>query len=60
MFYDIIYNPRQTNFLEKAKKLGNITENGKMMFIYQASAHLKFGMVYEPKINKDVLSLLDK
>ena len=37
-FYDVIYNPAETNFLKIGKKLGNKTENGKMMFIYQASA----------------------
>ena len=35
-FYDIIYNPPETNFLKNAKKYGGITKNGKMMFIYQA------------------------
>ena len=35
-FYDVIYNPPETNFLKNAKKYGGITENGKMMFIYQA------------------------
>ena len=35
-YYDLIYNPPQTNFLKQAKILGNNTENGKMMFIYQA------------------------
>ena len=28
-FYDVIYNPKQTNFLKKAKMFGNQTENGK-------------------------------
>ena len=36
LFYDIIYNPIETNFLKTGKKLGNKTENGKLMFIYQA------------------------
>ena len=36
LFYDVIYNPAQTNFLLKAKQFGNQIENGKMMFIYQA------------------------
>ena len=40
LFYDVIYNPAQTNFLSKAKQLGNQIENGKMMFIYQA--HMAF------------------
>ena len=35
-FYDVIYNPPETNFLKNAKKYGGITKNGKMMFIYQA------------------------
>ena len=35
-FYDVIYNPRETIFLKRAKLFGNKTENGKMMFIYQA------------------------
>ena len=44
LFYDIIYNPSETKFLKNDKKLGNKTENGNMMFIYQAYAALKFGM----------------
>ena len=35
-FYDIIYNPSETNFLKKSKEFGAQTENGKMMFIHQA------------------------
>ena len=35
-FYDVIYNPQETNFLKVGKELGNRTLNGKMMFIYQA------------------------
>ena len=30
-FYDVIYNPPETNFLKNAKKYGGITKNGKMM-----------------------------
>ncbi|MDC0585985.1 shikimate dehydrogenase, partial [Candidatus Pelagibacter sp.] len=29
LFYDVIYNPNETNFLKIGKKLGNKTENGK-------------------------------
>ena len=36
LFYDVIYNPKETNFLIKAKQFGNKAENGKMMFIHQA------------------------
>ncbi len=60
IFYDIIYNPAETNFLKEGKRLGNITENGKMMFIYQAFAAFKIWHGIEPKINNDVLNLFDK
>ena len=33
-----MYNPKNTNFLNNGKELGHKTENGKMMFVYQASA----------------------
>ena len=38
-FYDVIYNPSETNFLKSAKKNGNKIEMEKM-FIYQAQALL--------------------
>ena len=50
-FYDVIYNPAETNFLKIGKKLGNKTENGKMMFIYQASA--SFELWHGIKVNID-------
>ena len=58
-FYDVIYNPKQTNFLKKAKKLGNETENGKMMFIYQA--HQAFAIWHKifPEIDSETIKLLD-
>ena len=58
-FYDVIYNPKETNFLKTGKRLGHKTENGKLMFIYQA--HLAFNIWHKvkPKINDDVLKLLD-
>ena len=59
-FYDIIYNPNETNFLKTAKELGNYTENGKKMFIYQASAAFKIWHEIEPIIDDDVVKLLDK
>ena len=58
-FYDVIYKPSETNFLETGKKLGNRTENGKMMFIYQAFAAFKVWHGIRPKINEDVIKLLD-
>ena len=59
-FYDVIYNPKETNFLKKGKDLGNKTENGKKMFIYQAAKSFKIWHGIEPKINEQVVGLLDK
>ena len=59
-FYDVIYNPLETNFLKMGKKLGNTTENGKMMFIYQAFAAFKVWHGVNPKINNKVIELLNK
>ena len=58
-FYDVIYNPRETIFLKKAKFLGNKVENGKMMFIYQA--HQSFTLWHKkmPKIDDETIELLD-
>ncbi|MDA9615881.1 shikimate dehydrogenase [Candidatus Pelagibacter sp.] len=58
-FYDIIYNPKETSFLKIGKKLGNKTENGKLMFIYQAFNAFKVWHGVEPKINNEVIKLLD-
>ena len=60
LFYDIIYNPMKTNFLKIGSNLGNKTENGKMMFIYQAVAAFKIWHDVKPKINNDVIKLLEE
>ena len=59
LFYDVIYNPAETNFLKEAKKLGNKTENGKLMFIYQAAEAFKIWHGIEPQINADTLGILN-
>ena len=58
LFYDVIYNPAETNFLNEAKKLGNKTENGRLMFIYQAFEAFKLWHGIEPQINSEVLEIL--
>ena len=58
-FYDVIYKPSETNFLNIAKKLGNRTENGKSMFIYQALASFKMWHGIQPEINREVIKILD-
>ena len=60
LFYDVIYNPEETNFLKIGKELGNITENGKMMFIYQASAAFKLWHGIKPQITTEVIKLLEE
>ena len=58
-FYDVIYNPKQTNFLLKAKQLGNKVENGKMMFIYQAHQAFTIWHKIIVNIDKETIKLLD-
>ena len=58
-FYDVIYNPAETNFLKMGKKLDNIVENGKLMFVYQALAAFKVWHGVNPEINDEVIKLLD-
>ncbi len=59
LFYDVIYKPNETNFLKVGKKLGNKTENGKMMFIYQALGAFKLWHGIQPKIDTEVIKILD-
>ncbi len=58
LFYDVIYNPAETNFLKKGKQLGNVTENGSKMFIYQAVEAFKLWHGVEPEVNFETLKLL--
>ena len=58
-FYDVIYNPRETNFLKKGKDLGNKIENGKKMFIFQAAKAFKIWHDIQPNIDDEVIKLLD-
>ena len=58
-FYDVIYNPRETNFLKIGKSLGNITLNGKLMFIYQALSSFNIWHKLEPNVDQNVIKLLD-
>ncbi len=59
LFYDVIYNPKQTNFLKKAKALGSRTENGKMMFIYQAHQAFTIWHKLMPIIDDEVIKLIE-
>ena len=59
LFYDVIYNPHETQFLKMGKQLGYKTENGKTMFVYQALEAFKLWHRIEPKVNKDTFKLLN-
>ena len=58
-FYDVIYNPKETNFLRTAKEFGAQTENGKMMFIYQAQKAFFIWHNILPVIDNETLNLMD-
>ena len=60
LFYDVIYNPKETGFLKTGKKLGNFAINGKLMFVYQALMAFNIWHGLKPNINDDVLNLLDQ
>ncbi len=58
-FYDVIYNPKITKFLSRAKDFGNKIENGKMMFVYQAHQSFTLWHKVMPKIDEETIKLLD-
>ena len=58
LFYDVIYNPEETDFLKTGKKLGNKCENGTMMFIYQAHQAFTIWHNLMPEINEEVIKIL--
>ncbi len=59
IFYDVIYNPKETQFLRKAKENGNKIENGKLMFIYQANQSFSIWNNVIPKIDREVFKILE-
>jgi len=58
-YYDVIYNPRETIFLKRAKLFGNRAENGKMMFIYQAHQAFTIWNKLMPEIDDKVIKLIE-
>ena len=59
LFYDLIYNPKETNFLKDAKLRGNKTMNGRMMFLWQAQIAFKMWTNISPEIDDELIRLLD-
>jgi|TARA_B110000495_G_C22911176_1_gene532090 shikimate dehydrogenase len=60
LFYDLIYNPKETVFLKKARLRGNKAINGKMMFLNQARYAFNIWTDILPKIDDEVIKLLDE
>ena len=59
LFYDLIYNPKETNFLADAKKRENKVMNGQMMFIQQAKKAFFYWTKIDAEIDNEVINLLD-
>ena len=59
IFYDVIYNPKETQFLRKAREKGNKIENGKLMFVYQANQSFSIWNNVIPKIDHEALKILE-
>ena len=56
---EIISLKKETNFLKDARIRGNRTINGKMMFLWQAHLAFKMWTGVSPKIDEEVIKLLD-
>ena len=59
LFYDVIYNPQETNFLKVGKETGNIAENGILMFVYQALEAFNMWHGIKPEINNETIEILN-
>lgn len=59
LFYDLIYNPKDTNFLKEAKLRGNKIMNGKMMFLWQAQIAFHMWTGIEASIDKELIKLVE-
>ena len=59
LFYDLIYNPKETNFLKEAKSRGNNIMNGQRMFLNQAIYAFNLWTNIMPEIDNEVIKLLD-
>ena len=60
LFYDLIYNPKETNFLKEARLRGNNTMNGQRMFLNQAKYAFNLWTNITPEIDEEVFKLLDR
>ena len=59
LFFDIIYNPFNTEFSEAGNKSGNTINNGLNMFLFQAQKAFSIWHNVEPEINQEVIKFLE-
>ena len=59
LFFDVIYNPFNTDFSEAGNKPGNKIENGLNMFLFQAQKAFSIWHNIEPEINQEVIKYLE-
>ncbi len=59
LFFDVIYNPFNTDFSEAGNKQGNIIENGLNMFLFQAQKAFSIWHNFEPKIDQELIKFLE-
>jgi len=59
IFYDLIYNPKETNFLKEARARGNKIINGQMMFLKQAKEAFRIWTNITPEIDDEMIKLLN-
>ena len=60
LFYDVIYNPHETEFSIAGNKPGNNFENGLHMFMFQAQKAFNIWHNIDPKIDEKLISFLKK
>ena len=58
LYYDVIYEPCDTEFSEAAKIVGNTYENGLNMFLFQAQKAFNIWHNIDPIINDDLIKFL--
>ncbi len=51
---------KKLNFLKTGLSLGNLSLNGKLMFIYQAFSAFNIWHGLKPNVNENVFKLLDR
>ena len=59
LFYDVIYNPFETEFSRAGNMRGNIIENGLNMFLFQAQKAFSIWHKIEPKIDNKLIKFLE-